>query len=177
LNSLLAVYDRTTQDLSQAQANASNAVSNPALVNAQDAMDKAVGALRAYTLAHSGKGATPLANDPQFQGLNAQANARTQDFLAISEKAQTVAVAQAAVPEVQRIVFRIMDPPAAAPNPFSIKAKAVRLVGFGVPIMLVVGLLGIYVVARRDPRLRSVDDVRRLGIRIIGTLPAARVHA
>jgi capsular polysaccharide biosynthesis protein len=69
-------------------------------------------------------------------------------------------------------VFHVLDPPAVQPVTLTAKSPVVKalLGGFG-GVALLEAML-IYVLAKRDPRVRSGEEVEeRLGLRNLGSTP------
>lgn len=132
-----------TQRALQSQADAAKA-----------AMDDAVKQVLSYQVQHRS-----VANDPEYQILLAQAQAKTDRYDALKAQLGDVQASQAAVTQ-QSSLFHVVDQPFVVPFKLDQHAAAVKYGAFGLVGILGAEALLVYVIARRDPHIRSALDVR-----------------
>ena len=73
---------------------------------------------------------------------------------------------------IQASIFHVVDPPAAAPQGITRSSPAVRYSLTAVAGIALLEALLVYVLARRDPSVRSLEEVRReVGLRPLGSTP------
>ena len=168
VNAIIAAFGRQVQALDTNQVS----VTQTALQGQVDAtyrdMTTAVQQAQTYLAQHRA-----VDNDPTYQTLIAQAQSKTDSYLAAQSQLDQVKGSQTAVFTLQSSFFHIVDQPYVVPLKIDQHLPAVKYLLFSL-----VGVLGaetvlVYVVARRDPRIRAVQDIRRVGkFRPLGSTPA-----
>jgi hypothetical protein len=167
VNAIIAAFGRQVQALDTNQVS----VTQTALQGQVDAtyrdMTTAVQQAQTYLAKHRA-----VDNDPTYQTLIAQAQSKTDSYLAAQAQLDKVKGSQTAVFTLQSSFFHIVDQPYVVPLKIDQHLPAVKYLLFSL-----VGVLGaetvlVYVVARRDPRIRAVQDIRRVGkFRPLGSTP------
>ena len=134
-------------------------------------MNDAVKQVQTYQVQH-GSGL----NDPEYQTLVAQAKSKTGRYLAIKGQLDDVRGTQSAVPQPSAI-FHVVDQPYVVPFKLERRAPAVKYAAFGLIGVLSAEALLVYMLARRDPGIRSVQDVRLAGgFKPLGSAPVLGRH-
>ena len=136
--------------------------------SAKQAMDNAITQAETYRTQHS----KPEA-DPNYQSLVAQAHTLTDRYLSLQAQLGQVQQSESAVATLHSSLFRIADPPSVMPKQLITKQSPMLRLGIGsFAAVLALEALIVYVIARRDPTIRSVEDVRRqVGLRLLGSAP------
>jgi hypothetical protein len=174
VTNLVAGVGETVASLDLQVASATSGATTAALAAAKDAMSQAEAALGRYR----GQDPAGLQQDPSFQTLTAEANAATGRYLSLVAQAQQADLAKSAVPHLEQAAFQVIDPPTAQPRPLDLKSLAVRGFLAGLAGTVVVTLMLVYVIGRRDPRIRSGEELRaRTGIPFLGSTPVVRTAA
>jgi hypothetical protein len=172
LNVLIRSYGHAIEAIEQGQiATSGNAIDSQLLLTKQ-AMNDAAAKLHDYVGAHSNVNPSLLVTDPTFLTLSALAQSKTSAYLSVLALSEQARLANASIPSLRTSVFHVLDPPAVQPATFSLKSPVVRVLlsGFG-GVALLEALL-VYLFARRDPRIRSGEEVeQRLGLRHLGSTP------
>ncbi len=147
-----------TQAALQSQVDAATRDMNDAIRQAQD-----------YLAQHQS-----VANDPTYATLIAQAQSKTDRYLAVQARLDDAKGSQTAVFTTQASFFHVVDQPFVIPLKVDQHLPAVKYLLFALIGAASGEALFVYVVARRDPRIRSVQDVRRVGsFRPLGSTPRA----
>jgi hypothetical protein len=136
--------------------------------SAKQAMDDAIKQAETYRTQHS----RPEA-DPNYQSLVTQAHTLTDRYLSLQAQLGQVQQSKSAVATSESSLFRIADPPSVMPQRLITKQSLMLRLGIGsFGATLALEALLIYVIARRDPSIRSVEDVRRqIDLRPLGSAP------
>jgi hypothetical protein len=135
-------------------------------------MNDAVRQAQNYTASHQS-----LANDPDYQTLIGQAQSKTDRYLAVQAQLDQVKGSQNAVFTLQASFFHVIDQPFAVPLVLDQHNPAVKYALFALVGIAAAEALLVYVIARRDPAIRSVQDVRRIGrFKPLGTAPVSTVQ-
>jgi hypothetical protein len=136
--------------------------------SAKQAMDDAIKQAETYRTQHS----RPEA-DPNYQSLVTQAHTLTDRYLSLQAQLGQVQQSKSAVAAVQSSLVRVADPPSVIPKRLISKQSLMLRLGIGsFGAMLALEALLVYVIARRDPSIRSVEDIRRqIGLRPLGSAP------
>lgn len=151
------------------------AVAESALKNqynsAKQALETAIKQAETYRVQHANANA-----DPNYKTLVASAEKFQAEYLTLQAQIAQVQQSKSAVGILKASFFTLIDPPTLLPQPIITKrSPALRLAVGGLAGVLAVEALIVYVIARRDPGIRSIEDVRRrLGIRPLGTAPPVR---
>jgi uncharacterized protein involved in exopolysaccharide biosynthesis len=162
LNNLVKVYGDTLKKLQLNLADAAGNVLQSQLQAALTDRDAAVGSLQAFVDTHSALTPEQLAADPTYVTLSGQAHAKSDQYLTLLVQSEQVDMLRAAVPNAQPTAFHVVDPPTLEHTGLSLKSPAVRIT-----LQTLAGVAGfemllIYVMARRDPRIRSGEDAARV---------------
>jgi hypothetical protein len=170
VNAIVAAFGRQVQALDTHQVS----VTQTALQGQRDAayrnMTDAVQAAQSY-LAQHGIG---VANDPNYQTLIAQAQSKTDSYLAAQAQLDQVKGSQTAVFTMQSSFFHVVDQPYVVPLKIDQHLPAVKYLLYGLVAVLALETLFVYVIARRDPHIRAVQDIRRVGkFRPLGSTPSS----
>jgi hypothetical protein len=168
VNAMIAAFGRQVQALDTNQVS----LTQTALQGQRDAtyrdMTDAVQQAQTYLAQHQS-----VANDPTYQTLVAQAQSKTDSYLAAQAQLDQVKGSQTAVFTMQSSFFHVVDQPYVVPLKIDQHLPAVKYLLFALVGVLAAEALLIYVVARRDPRIRAVQDIRRVGkFRPLGSTPA-----
>jgi len=168
LNQLMSTVNQTVAALDLQVATATGGASANQLAAAQTAMNQAVAKLQAF----QGQDPTALQQDPAYLTLSAEANAATGRYLSLSAQAQQAELAQSAVAPLERANFQVIDPPTSQPRVLDLKSLAVRGFLLGLIAILAIEAIIVYLVGRRDPRIRSGEEIRlRTGLPYLGSTP------
>jgi hypothetical protein len=132
-------------------------------------MDTAIRQAEAYRSQHP----NATNGDPAYQSLVVQAQRLTDRYLSLEAQIGQVQQSESAVSTLNAAFFRVVDPPSVMPRQIITKqSPALRLAVGGLGSAFAVEALIVYVVARRDPSIRSVEEIRRqLGLRSLGSAP------
>jgi hypothetical protein len=137
--------------------------------SAQADMNAAVKQLQSYQAGHPSSAST---NDPEYQSLQATAQAKTDRYLSIKSQLDDAQGSQTAV-SLQSSFFHVVDQPFVVPFRLDQHSVAFKYAGGALVAILGVEALLVYVIARRDPRIRSVLDVRQAGgFKPLGSAPS-----
>jgi hypothetical protein len=169
VNAMIAAFGRQVQALDTNQVS----LTQTALQGKRDAtyrdMTDAVQQAQTYLAQHQS-----VANDPTYQTLIAQAQSKTDSYLAAQAQLDQVKGSQTAVFTMQSSFFHVVDQPYVVSLKIDQHLPAVKYLLFALVGVLAAEALLIYVVARRDPRIRAVQDIRRVGkFRPLGSTPAS----
>jgi hypothetical protein len=159
LGALLRQMGDAVQAMESRRAATALAVAGGELDRAGEEVRRAVDAAAGYA-ASSGESGDALALDPTYRRLVAAVQDATDRSQALGALAQRAREVSAALPQVRPQAAAVVDPPRAEPPPraaAAVRAGLAALVG-----TLAVGLLAVYAVALRDPRLRDAGDARSL---------------
>lgn len=170
---IIAAFGRQVQALDTKQVSVTqSALQSQVDVAARD-MNDAVRQAQNYTATHPN-----VTNDPDYQTLLGQAQSKTDRFLAVQAQLDQVKGSQNAVFTLQASFFHVVDQPFAVPLQLDQHTPAVKYTLFALVGIAAVEALFVYLTARRDPRIRSVQDVRRVGrFKPLGTAPVSGVEA
>jgi uncharacterized protein involved in exopolysaccharide biosynthesis len=172
LNGLILSYGRTVEAILLGQVATTGSALDSQLHQSQQQMNDAVAQLNAYVRAHAKTDPHLLQTDPPYVTLSAQAQAKTSGYLSLLALSEEAQLAKSSIPSMRTSVFHVLDPPAVRPVTLTAKSPVVKalLGGFG-GVALLEAML-IYVLAKRDPRVRSGEEVEeRLGLRNLGSTP------
>jgi hypothetical protein len=171
LRAIIAVFSTAVQQLEASQVVTAQTVLQGQLDSARQAMNSAVAEAQAYKVGH-GLSETGAQSDPAYAQLQGQARTKSDQYLAVLAQVDDAQASRSAVASIQASVFHVVDPPALSPQRISTSTPAVRYSLAALAAVAVVELLGIYFLARRDPNVRSLEDVRReVGLKPLGTTP------
>jgi hypothetical protein len=176
LTAVVDVFGKTLVQLQSAQVGSVQSSFQAQLDGARQQVDQAVAQAESYRQAHH-IDFQAAANDPNYNSLQAQAKVKLDQYLTLAAQADAAAASEQAVPAIQAALLRVVDQPAVAPKTLSSSTPALRAAMIVLAASAVAAVLFVYVVARRDPRVRCLEDVRRdvgSGLRLLGTAPAVR---
>jgi uncharacterized protein involved in exopolysaccharide biosynthesis len=171
LKALIDAFTAAVQDLESGHVATAQNVLQGQLNGARQDMNTAVGQAESYRATH-GLGVDAAHIDPVYAQLQGQARTKTDRYLAVLAQVDEAQASRTAVTSIQASIFHVVDPPAAAPQGITRSSPAVRYsLTAGAGIALLEALL-VYVLARRDPSVRSLEEVRReVGLRPLGSTP------
>jgi hypothetical protein len=167
LNAVIAAFGREVQAIDTHQVSVTQTAIQSQLDSAQQEMNDAVRQAQTYLAQHKS-----VANDPDYQALIGQAQSKTDHYLSLQAQVDEIKGSQTAVSVLQSSFFHIVDQPFVVPFQLDQHAPAVKYAIYALIGIIAVETLYIYVTCRRDPRIRSVQDVRRAGkYKPLGTAP------
>lgn len=171
LKAIIDVFSAAVQELESGQVGTAQAVLQGQLDSAKQAMNSAVAAAQAYKSGH-GLSESAAQLDPAYAQLQGQARTKTELYLSVLAQVDDAQASRNAVGKIQASVFHVVDPPALTPQKLSTSTPAVKYTLAAFAGVAVLEALLVYVLARRDPNLRSLEDVRReVGLRPLGSTP------
>jgi uncharacterized protein involved in exopolysaccharide biosynthesis len=171
LRAVLDLFTVTVQDLEASQLGNAQKALQSQLETARQDMNAAVGQAESYRASHRLDDRTAL-TDPNYNILVAQARTKTDQYLTVLFQLDEAQASRQAVGSVQASIFHVVDPPAPVPQRISRTTPAIRYAGATFAGVAIVEALLIYVVARRDPSIRSLHDVRtQVGLKTLGSTP------
>jgi uncharacterized protein involved in exopolysaccharide biosynthesis len=171
--SLVESFGTTFESIESQQATGSSGAAAAGLTAARADLQAALAELQRYTNSLPDRDPAFLRQDPTYQTISADTSAKLDHYLSLLAVSQQAEVARSAIPSLQRSLLQLLDPPAARPEPLSLRTPAVRLFLIGLAAAVTTELGFVYVIGLRDPRIRSGDDVRRrTGLRFLGSTPA-----
>jgi hypothetical protein len=162
LNNLIKVYGNALKSLQLNRADAAGSVLRSELQAALKDRDTADTSVQGYLDSHQGMTPAQLAADPTYATLSAQAQAKSDQYLALLVQSQQVEMLRAAVPTAQPTAFHLVDPPSVDPVALSLKSPVVKITLETLAAVAGVEMLLVYVIARRDPRIRSGEEAARV---------------
>lgn len=160
LDSLLAQIRRSIEDIQGHQASSEAKVTASQLAASQVMLQADLSRLHDYV----GKnGGDPLAlrGDPTYTTLAASAQSKSDAYQSLEALERESQLANASLPQLSAALFRVVDPPATVPVPITAKTPFIHYGEIAVVGITIVELLFIYVVALRDPRIRTTDELAR----------------
>lgn len=167
VSAMISVFGREVQAIDTNQVSVTQSALQSQVESAQREMDDAVRAATSYQASHRS-----VANDPDYQTLIGQAQSKTDHYLALQAQIDEIKGSQQAVSVLQASFFHIVDQPFVVPFKFDQHTPAVKAAIYGLVAIAAAEALFIYVVVRRDPRIRSVQEVRRAGrFKPLGSVP------
>lgn len=150
--------------------------SSPALDAATSEMNASLAAIRQYASAHP---ASPdeRSQDPEYQMLIAQATSRINYYLSLLDQSDRATDGAVASPASTRAAFHVVDAPSAAFEPLGPVSGLLRVAGAALAGIAVLTLVFVYLVARRETRVRAPQDVEvSLGVSAMCSMPLIRAH-
>jgi hypothetical protein len=172
LKAVIDVFTVAVQDLESGHvATAQNVLQGQLDATRRD-MNAAVSEAQSYKASHGlGDGAAPA--DPVYAQLQGQAQTKTDKYLSVLAQVDDAQASQNAVATIQASIVHVVDPPAAAPQKITTSSPVVKYsLGTFAGLVLLEALL-IYVLAKRDPSIRSLEEIQHeVGLRTLGSTPA-----
>ena len=172
LQAIIHYYGLAVTEIEASQVSAAAGTLQASLEAAQQTMNRAVSALQAYQ-AQRHLSFQDAQRDPNYTTLLGQARLQTDNYLRLLALVDAAQASQQAVTSVQAAMFHVVDPPAVArtsllsPTTPGLKQAAVAM-----GVVAILEALLVYVVARRDPTIRSGEDIRRaIGLKPLGSVP------
>jgi hypothetical protein len=138
------------------QASSALATANLMLRQAHDDLQSAIDDVRTYGESVAATGGQ-LTQDPRYRSLTSVADAREVHLQSLTRLAQQSTVVSTTIPQIPSVTVHVVDPPTAAPRSWFRGPLTLSLGALGA--VALAELLLAYLVALRDPRLRSVEDV------------------
>jgi len=167
VNAIIAAFGAEVQAIDANQVSVSQAAVKSQLDAAQLDMNDAVRQAQTYQAQHAS-----VFNDPTYQTLLGQAQSKTDHYLSLQARLDEIKGSQAAVSVMQSSFFHVVDRPFVVPLTLDQHAPAVKLALYALIGIIAAEALFVYLIGRRDPRIRSVQDVRRAaGLKPLGSLP------
>lgn len=175
LRALIQNFATAVTDLESSQVSAAAGTLQTNLDAARQSMNRAVAAAQSYQATGHLTDQQAL-GDPNYATLLVEARAKTNNYLNLLAQVDAAQASQGAVVSVQAAMFHVVDQPALAPAGFlSTRTPGIRQAGLALAGVAALAALLVYVVARRDPTVRSGEDIRRsLGLKPLGSVPAPR---
>jgi hypothetical protein len=167
---VLAIFEQAQAGAQIEQVTVADDALSSELKTAKREMDDAVAAARQYETTHD---LTALQTDATYQSLRALATAKVQSYTSLVQANDRASQYQSAIPSVQTTLLRTVDPPRAAPSDVNlVKGPATKNALYALVAVLVVELVFVYNLTRRDQRVRTPHDVvAALGLLPLGTVP------
>jgi hypothetical protein len=171
LKAVIDAFTAAVQDLEAGHVAIAQNVLQGQLDAARQDMNTAVSQAESYRASH-GLGVDAGHTDPVYAQLQGQARTKSDQYLAVLAQVDEAQASHTAVTTIQASIFHVVDAPAAAPAGITRSSPAVKYsVTTFAGIALAEALL-VYVLARRDPSVRSLEEVRReVGLRPLGSTP------
>jgi hypothetical protein len=171
LKAIIDVFSAAVTDLEAGQVGTAQAVLQGQLDSAKQDMNSAVAAAQAYKSAH-GLSESAAQTDAAYAQLQGQAQTKSDLYLSVLAQVGDAQSSRNAVANIQASVFHVVDPPAHTPETISTSTPAVKYSLGALAAVAVLEALLVYVLARRDPSVRSLEDVRReVGLKPLGSTP------
>lgn len=176
VKALIDVYSSVVQQMESSQATATETTLQSNLDAARQTMNKAVADAQAYQSRH-GLSTQQAQADPNYSTLFAQAQAATDQYLQVQSQVEFATAARTAVVSLQSSLFHVVDPPALQPAGLTRTTPGLKEGGIALAGAAALEVLFVYVIARRDPTIRSAEDVRHaLGLTSLGSVPVFRAR-
>jgi hypothetical protein len=173
LKAVVDVFGVTLIHLQSNQVASASTTFQAELYAAQQDMDRAVAQAESYRASHH-IDFQAAATDPNYSSLLAQAKAAMDRYLADQARVDAAQASQGAVVSVQASLFHVIDQASVVPQPITLSSPAVRAALIVLAVNVAIVVLGVYVIVRRDPRVRSTEDVRlHVGLAPVGSVPRA----
>ncbi|HKF76360.1 MAG TPA: hypothetical protein VKF59_09475 [Candidatus Dormibacteraeota bacterium] len=172
LQAIIRNYGAAVMAIESSQVGAAAGTLQASLDAAQQAMNRAVSAVQSYQ-AQQHLSDQDARRDPNYSTLLGQARSQTDNYLKLLAQVDAAQASQQAVISVQAAMFHVVDPPAVAPEALiSSRTPGLKQAGVALGVVAAVEALLVYFVARRDPTIRSGEDIRRaLGLKPLGSVP------
>lgn len=171
LNAILDAFGVTIQELDTSQLTSVETALRSELDTARQQMEAAVSQAQSYAAGHGTN-----ANDPNYGTLVAQARLKTDRYQSVVDLIEQAHASRTAVLTMQAAVFHVVDSPSLVPRRFSTSMPAFKHAIYAFVGLAAIEALFVYVLARRDPSIRSVEEVRRaVGLKPLGSVPV--VHS
>jgi len=138
------------------------------LVQTQQAVDKTTQAQTAYIQAHPNATQSDLLNDPQYVLLESQAQQARTNLQTIQNAISTLNQEISFLGIGSTGLFTVLDPPVVPAHPESQLLVLLEAGGIGLGVALLVCILYLAAVVRRDHAIYTVQDVQK-----VTTLPVA----
>lgn len=164
-------FSTTVQELEASAVGVAENTLQMQLDAARDAMNKAIADAQNYQASrHLSDQAAQ--DDPNYGTLLAQARLATDRYLSLLARVDQAEASRMAVVNLQASLFHVVDPPMALPQKLSRSTPGVSEGLAAIGAIAGIEALLVYVVARRDPTVRSGEDVRRaVGLKPLGSVP------
>jgi hypothetical protein len=172
LQAIIQNYGIALMEIESSQVGAAAGALQSNLEAAQQAMNLAIKAAQTYQ-AQRHLSDQDAQRDPNYSTLLSQARLQTDNYLKLLALVDAAHASQQAAISVPSAMFHIVDPPALAPQPvISSTTPGLKQAGVALGAVAAIEALLVYVVARRDPTIRSGEDIRRaLGLKPLGSVP------
>jgi hypothetical protein len=176
LNSLTAAFGQAIQsyELNQAAEAASTTAADQR--QAQADLGQAAARLQGYIDQYPNRDLAELQADPAYQTLRADLQEKSKRYQALKSRADDLALGQSTA-QLQNRLVHVLDQPRVEVHALGLSSSTLKLAGLSLAVILLAELTFVYVMARRDPRVRSSRDVERLGLRGLGSVPILRSPA
>jgi hypothetical protein len=172
LDALLGDLGDALTSIESQQAASALASANLTLQQAHDELHRALDDVRSYVESVV-EAPDQLRQDTRYRTLTSAADAKAAYVQAITDLTEQSRLVSSTLPQVHGVSVHVVDPPRVAPHSLWRGPATAGLVALGA--VGLIELLLAYVVALRDPRLRSVDDVLdRLDAISLVSLPRLR---
>jgi uncharacterized protein involved in exopolysaccharide biosynthesis len=172
LKVVIDAFTTAVQDLESGHvATAQNVLQGQLEATRRD-MNEAMTQAESYKASH-GLGAGAAQADPVYAQLQGQAQTKTDKYLSMLAQVDDAQASQNAVASIQASIVHVVDPPAVAPQRITTSSPVVKYpLGTFAGLVLLEALL-VYVLAKRDPSIRSLEEIQReIGLRALGSTPS-----
>jgi hypothetical protein len=167
VDAIIAAFGHEVETIDADQVSVTQAALQAQVDAAKRDMDDAVRQAQTYQLQHHAG-----LNDPSYDTLLAQAQSKTDRYLSLQGEISQAQGSQTAVSTLQSSFFHVVDQPFVKPFQLDTHSPAVKYAIYSVIGILGAEALFVYVIGRRDPRIRSVHDIRAAGaFKPLGTAP------
>jgi uncharacterized protein involved in exopolysaccharide biosynthesis len=175
LQAIIQNYGSAVTDIESTQVGAAAGTLQALLPAAQQAMNQAVSAAQTYKAQHH-LSDQDAQSDPNYGTLLAQARSQTDNYLRLLAQVDAAQSSQQAALSVPAAMFHVVDPPAVVHEALiSSRTPGLKQAGLALGVVAALEALLVYVAARRDPTIRSGEEIRRaLGLKPLGSVPLLR---
>ncbi len=171
LTSLVSSFEAAIESMQATRSSTVGGSASAQLALAKAAADDALNQLQDYL--HSmppGTTAEERQQDPVYQTLMVQVANTAQRYESLLSVAQQAQLSGAAAP-APAAMFRVIDPPSPNPDPITLRTPFVRLALAFAGAVLIGEALIVYLLARRDPRIRTGLEVEAAcNVRYVGAI-------
>jgi len=168
---VLAQVRQSIEDIQGDQAASEARVTASQITASQATMQAALSRLHDY-VAQNGGDPLALRGDPTYTTLATDALSKSDAYQALQALQEESQLARASLPQLVAAFFRVVDPPAVQLIPITAKTPAVRYGQIAAAGTAILELLLVYLVALRDPRVRSSSDLAHELLIDLGSGPA-----
>lgn len=170
LDALLAQVRTSIADIAGHQATSEANLTASQITASQSTMRAALGRLHDY-IAQNGGDPLALRGDPSYTTLTTDAQAKSAAFQSLQALQEQSQLASASLPQLTSALFRVVDPPAQQQVSITAKTPAVHYGEIAAAGIAGLELLLVYLIALRDPRVRSSGELANERVIDLGSGP------